>query len=240
LTCSTYSCASPKRFALAKARSPLIAFLDADDIWLPHKLNVQVRLLEDRPEAGLVHGGCILIDKRGTRAKRSPPAICLADVPNELFLGNSIKFSSVMIRRSCLDECGSFNNNYNMCIDYDLWLRMSLRYAFACIDEPLILRRVGHQSLSVCVGWSKELDEVDRIRADFLASREGRAAIHSRTLRAAYVQRCCTMALSERSQHPATALRQYLRALRISPLSTEIWRGLLSLDRRGRSADAAR
>ena len=50
---------------LAEAKGDLIALLDADDAWLPHKTRRQVELLRARPDAGLVHGDLELVDRDG-------------------------------------------------------------------------------------------------------------------------------------------------------------------------------
>src|SRR5690349_7229895 len=45
-----------RNLGIANAKGKYIAFLDADDVWLPHKLEQQVHILENRPEAGMVFG----------------------------------------------------------------------------------------------------------------------------------------------------------------------------------------
>ena len=53
--------------------------------------------------------------------------------------------SSVMLRKSILDEVGGFDELMPVCEDYDLWLRIAVRYPFRFLKEKLILKRGGHR-----------------------------------------------------------------------------------------------
>ena len=53
--------------------------------------------------------------------------------------------SSVMLRKSILDEVGGFDELMPVCEDYDLWLRIAVRYSFKFLKEKLILKRGGHR-----------------------------------------------------------------------------------------------
>jgi GT2 family glycosyltransferase len=52
--------------------------------------------------------------------------------------------SAVMMRRELLEEMGGFDESLPACEDYDLWLRVSLRYPIHLIDEALVIKRGGH------------------------------------------------------------------------------------------------
>jgi GT2 family glycosyltransferase len=64
--------------------------------------------------------------------------------------------SAVMIRKPLFDTVGLFDERLPACEDYDLWLRISCRYPVFLIDDPLIIKRGGHQDqLSRAAGLDK-------------------------------------------------------------------------------------
>jgi glycosyltransferase involved in cell wall biosynthesis len=131
---------------IREAKGELIAFLDADDRWLPHKTAKQVELLEQRPKVGLVHTGIFVCsEETGEQwvgpADRTPfTGYCYP----RIFWGHAVPPSAAMIRKSVFDQVGVFDEmirgpSYE---DQDLWLRIAREYEFAYIPEPLIIYRV--------------------------------------------------------------------------------------------------
>ena len=130
--------------AISLARGELIAFLDADDVWLPEKLARQVQCLMQNPEIGLVHTNYMkLYDDTGERVARQSQDLPNGNCYARLALGNVVQVSSVVLRRECLEKVGTFDDKIprRTCEDYDLWLRMARHFDFAYIPEPLMLYR---------------------------------------------------------------------------------------------------
>ena len=93
--------------AIALARGELIAFLDADDVWLPEKLARQVDCLTQNPRIGLVHTNYVrLYADTGMRLPRESPDLPDGRYYTRLVLGNVLLVSSVMLRRECLIASG--------------------------------------------------------------------------------------------------------------------------------------
>ena len=124
-----------------------MAFLDADDRWERSKLAKQLAFFS-KPEIGVVYTGVRYIDQSD-----HPVDLVLSDkylqpragkVTDWLYMNNFVPFSSAMVRMKCLESLGKFNETLPMGIDWDLWLRISTKYMFAYVDEPLLLYRVGH------------------------------------------------------------------------------------------------
>lgn len=150
--------------ALAVASGELIAFLDADDVWLPEKLQRQVQAMVAMPECGLVYtdgramgipGAPVdtlisprsraWIDQHGT----TTPQLAYGDLSPVLWLENCIcSSSSVMVRRRCMEEVGGFDTTLRIAEDYDAWLQIGLRHPLAMVDRDLFRYRWRADSLS--------------------------------------------------------------------------------------------
>jgi len=135
-----------------------IAFLDADDLWLPRKLQAQVAFLERNPDVGLVYSYARVIDADG---KNKPflkgdfpeQGVSTAHVFHHLMLGNFIPCPTVVVRRACLDVVGLFDESFCYVEDWELWLRVALRYPVGFISEPLACHRVYGEF------WPAKLDK---------------------------------------------------------------------------------
>ena len=95
--------ASARNLGISKSKGEYIAFLDADDIWLPEKLAVQVDFLKKNPQFRLVHSNTWILEKDKkpypSFVKYRPPS---GQVFKKLFLQNHINNLTVLIRRECL------------------------------------------------------------------------------------------------------------------------------------------
>lgn len=128
---------------LTLARGEYIAWLDADDISLPDRLQTQVNFLDAKADIGLVGTWIELIDQSGTRTgvawkNRTKPE----NISAALLFGNQFTNSSVMIRKSVLPsdpyryECATSEAE-----DYDLWIRLAQTTKLATIQKILVQYR---------------------------------------------------------------------------------------------------
>lgn len=116
---------------IAASSAPFIAFLDADDIWLPEKLERQIEAFErGGPETGFVHSSYFFInaqDERLTDHNVVPPKqrgnIFLPLLLEGYVLSGSA--SSVLVRRDVLDKAGHFDERLFHGEDWDLWIRLA-------------------------------------------------------------------------------------------------------------------
>jgi glycosyltransferase involved in cell wall biosynthesis len=127
---------------ITHASGEYLAFLDADDLWHPTKLEKQVRCLEQHPAIGLVYTWTALIDWEGKPTGRILIDYAEGDVWWQIVERNLIGCgSSPMVRRGCFETVGVFDRELTSVEDWDMWIRIAARYPFAVIKEPLTYYR---------------------------------------------------------------------------------------------------
>lgn len=140
---------SARNSGFRQAQGEYIAFLDADDVWLPTKTEEQVKLLENDKELALVYSNCYLINEEGLHIGKLFDSIkpYSGFVFRKLILDNFIPTSSVIIRKKILDELGGFNERLVVSQDFDLLLRIAEHYKIDFTNFPLLKYRVHPNSL---------------------------------------------------------------------------------------------
>jgi glycosyltransferase involved in cell wall biosynthesis len=130
------------------SRGLLIAFLDADDVWLPQKLERQVAVMEDDPGIGVVYSWWGYMDEAGTPLPQTQRPTHHGQVFEELLRGIFVLPSMWLIRRACFNRVGLFDPELRF-EDWDLLLRIAAAgYPFACVPEILAHYRLHTNSLS--------------------------------------------------------------------------------------------
>lgn len=137
---------------IVRAGGDYIGFLDADDIWLPEKLEQQVELLSTRHALGFVYCGAHQVDS-SLRFLRTPALgppwpkagreAFVRLFSREYFVVAPL--STMVLRRTCLDQVGLFDEAIVQGEELDLLLRLAQSWDIAFVPEPLVLYRVtGH------------------------------------------------------------------------------------------------
>ena len=140
-----------RNFGVSQVSTEWVAFVDADDLWKPNKLERQLGELARNPAANLCYTGRVKFTmKDGTmRFGSIIPGPPLAKIRDELFKRGTFVPSSVVIRRSTLLEIGCFSPDPEVAEDWDLWLRLVHAGAqFAVCPEPLLLYRIHGASIT--------------------------------------------------------------------------------------------
>lgn len=135
--------ASARNYGITHSDAPFVAFLDADDRWLPHKLEGQLILMEQAEDLGLIYGHQRNIDEQG-RVTGGLKAEKRGRVFDELLGGNFITGSGSMalVRREALDRAGLFREDLKIGEDWEMWLRIAHDYTVDFVDDYLAEIRV--------------------------------------------------------------------------------------------------
>jgi glycosyltransferase involved in cell wall biosynthesis len=219
--------ANAKNVGIRNCTGEFIAFLDADDLWSPDKLEKQMLLFDDR-EVGVVYCRAKYFDENNDLFEYDMTSRYLQPqrgmVTEWLFFDNFVQFSSTVVRKECLERFGLFDETLKMGIDWDLWLRISTAYHFDFIDERLFYYRMGHSGQ-----MSKDLSErhrcSDRIMKKFLERHPG--LVSPWTIRKANAVTCCGRGEYYRPIDRKKSTFYFLDAIRNNPAEMGSYKGLV-------------
>jgi len=147
---TTTSLGAARNKAFAQCKGEYITILDADDIWLPEKLQSQLALFKAKPELGMVFCDSICFDEEDVeyrlfeivKPKRGK-------VFGVLLAQNFMHTIAMMHKRKALETLPYvFDDEFTMVVDYDLSLRMAYYYDLDYVDQPLCKWRMHSGSES--------------------------------------------------------------------------------------------
>lgn len=131
------------------AQGEFVAFLDADDLWQPTKLEKQVSRLDNNSEVGLVYTWTLLIDEDGKPINIKYTFTDEGNVWQKILVGDIVcSGSSAMVRRCCFEVSGMFDPDLSPAADFDMWTRIAKHYQFSVIKEFLLLYRRSSSGMS--------------------------------------------------------------------------------------------
>jgi len=214
--------ARSRNFGIEAARGHYIALLDCDDVWLPGKLAAQLAIMRTRPEVGLVHTDFDVrfedgsLEERVTARSSREPMV-------QAFAGGHVALpSTLLIRKSVLDQVGRLDPELYGSEDSDLTIRLFRVTSFECIDQVLVTKlQRGHGYRDMAFDEQTHRERVLASRDRFLMRLEGFAPLTT-AQRAALDREWANYyllkgAVAERAGRPAEARSQYRKAIGKAP-----------------------
>jgi glycosyltransferase involved in cell wall biosynthesis len=135
-----------RNIGIAHCTSAYVAFLDADDEWVPRKLERQLQVFHraEFPKLGAVYCEYEIIDERGD-VQRDAYTLTIqpgirGDVFSAILPKNLIASSAsgILMLRECFLHAGTFDEHLQAAEDWDLWLRVAQHYQFDFVQEVLV------------------------------------------------------------------------------------------------------
>lgn len=235
--------ASARNCGIENARSDWIAFIDADDIWLPGKLLCQWKALEENRHSRLSYTAwhvwpCVdaepsaellkeLAAYAGDSAQWSGPS---GWIYPELLLDCHVWTSTVIAHRTLFDEIGTFDTTLRIGEDYDLWLRASQVTPIVRVPRPLALYR----SYSGSITRSAPEINFQALVVSRAIKRWGYMSADGRAARKAEVDRALARTWLDyagmhlRAGNSELAVRGALTALRFQQMQAKTWKLILN------------
>jgi len=142
--------AAARNRGIKESRGEYIAFQDSDDEWLPGKLSRQMAVfLVSPPEVGVVYssfyrieGGKKFVFPKTGQAKGG-------NIHRSLMFENFVTTQAAVVRRTCFEKVGFFDESMPRLQDWELWIRISRHFSFEFVNDPLINTYRTSDSISV-------------------------------------------------------------------------------------------
>ncbi|MEI6494515.1 MAG: glycosyltransferase [bacterium] len=141
--------AAARNRGIKLAKSDFIAFLDADDVWLENKLELELPFFDD-PEVGLVYGQRLEFEDSAKLERKMNTPLYSGKIFPQLIKNNFITNSSVVVRKDIFRQIDLFNEDQSLRAieDYELWLRVAAHFKIVGVDQLVVKYRIHPAQIS--------------------------------------------------------------------------------------------
>lgn len=216
---SNHGLPAARNAAIRASTAEFLALLDADDVWLHCRLSESLKILAERPQAGLAYGLVTCIDSEGTLGSTFQGNRGRAEgrIASQIYMRKvELPCPTITFRRRCIEEVGLFDETMRATEDRDLWLRIALRYEVAFVPKVLAYYRRSPDSMSANSQRMLEA-QLQFIRKHY--GSEG-CGMRPRQISRARVYKQKAEALKAQNQ-PRAALRSAFKAVALYPFDLD-------------------
>jgi glycosyltransferase involved in cell wall biosynthesis len=155
--------------ALSSASGKYIARMDADDISLPDRIQLQVDYMESHPEVGICGGRMNIIGTDGVIFGCRKYHLVDKEIRSHIFRYSPYSHPLIMMRKNVLDQVGGYRHEYNPAEDYELYFRIGEISRFGNLPHTLLNYRIVGNSMTT--GDTKKMERLTiRIRDQYRKS----------------------------------------------------------------------
>jgi glycosyltransferase involved in cell wall biosynthesis len=139
--------------ALKLAKGEFVGILHPDDYYAPKMIETALKAFSENPDVGFTYSSYVVVNENGKVIAR----VKLCD-RNKIFnskecfkklaIRNCAPPSAVLFKRKCYEEVGPFDEEFPYPNDWNMWLRISLKYGSACLSDYLCYYRMHEKSVS--------------------------------------------------------------------------------------------
>lgn len=154
-----------RNYGIEKAQYEYIAFLDADDLWLPDYLETQKGMIEQYPQAGISATTYTSVDSQGNKHDRVIDSLSRGEV---LLVEDYCKYvveekimqihtAAICVKKELFSQTGGFRVGVKRGEDLDMWLRLSLISPMVWKNEPKIIYNLATEN-NAMAGYSSKVN----------------------------------------------------------------------------------
>ena len=215
---------------VSASRGEWIAFLDSDDLWVPRKLEVQLRETLQHPRCGWSYTAYRHVDVRGNAipgrpARATPPR-------SGWILEGIVSFTiaaaipTLLVRRSLFDAIGGFDQALVLRSDYDLALRLALASESVGVTDTLVVVRDHPARTTSSYPGLGQLDENEAVFRKAMVSAPS-ARIRRLCAAQCAAQHAAMARVHAEARDQRAAWRALERGVRVAPTSLLAWRAVV-------------
>ncbi len=130
------------------AKGKYIARFDADDIAFPERLERQVTFLEQNADIAALGTAAIQINPQGQPITTFIPPVSANQIKAVIRHWDPLVQPTVMMHKATFEAVNGYQETYELCGDYDLWIRISERFKLANLPEPLLYWRMHSEEVT--------------------------------------------------------------------------------------------